>query len=227
MEKEQHNTNTDNTDQDVIREKAKAKARLLKALADRGVGGEKTSAENKLKEHLKKHNLTLGDIDSSFNDRCFKVKSFDDKTVLMNVILSVNPFTRIDDMKTSIVANLDNEDYQEVIRKFTYFSKLFRADKGVFIMAFFKKHEEFFQPDEFTRKKWREKNQINAGLSSQQIEVDKLNEIVLSAKTKEELDEEHFRHLKKLERMTKMISGLQDANYFRKGKTIGQKKDNE
>jgi len=227
MEKEQNNTNTDNTDQEIIREKAKAKARLLKALADRGYEGEKTSAENKLKEHLEKHKLTLGDIDSSLNDRCFKVRSQDDKTILMNVILSVNPFTRVDDMKTSIVANLDDEDYQEVIRKFTHFSKLFRADKSIFTMAFFKKHEEFFQPDEFTRKKWREKHKLNEGLSSQQIEVDKLNEIVLSAKTKEDLNEEHFKLLKRLERMTNMIQLLQDANYFRIGKTIGQKKDNE
>jgi hypothetical protein len=226
MNQEQNNTNTDNTDQEVIREKAKAKARLLKALADRGIGGEKTSAENKLKEHLAKHKLTLGDIDSTFNDRYFKVRSQDDKTVLMNVILSVNPFTRVDDMKTSVVANLDEEDYQEVIRKFTHFAKLFRADKSVFTMAFFKKHEEFFQPDEFTRKKWREKYNINEGLSSQQVEVDKLNEIVLSAKSKDDLNDEHFKLLKRLERMTKMMDGLQDANYFRIGKTIGEKKTN-
>jgi len=220
MNQEKNNITENN--QDIIREKAKAKARLLKALADRGEGGEKTSAENKLQEHLKKHKLTLGDIDSSFNDRCFKIRTQDDKMVLMNVILSINPFTRIDDDKINIVANLDDEDYQEVIRKFNHFSKLFRADKNVFTMSFFKKHEEFFQPDEFTRKKWREKYNINEGLSSQQVEVDKLNDIVLSAKSKEDLNEEHFKLLKKLERMTKMMECLQDTEYFRIGKTIGQ-----
>ena len=223
MNQEQNNINTDNVSEDATKEKAKAKARLLKALADGGFGGEKTSAENKLKEHLQKHNLTLGDIDSSLNDRCFKVRSQDDKTVLMNVILSVNPFTKIDDNKTTLVVNLDDEDYYEVVRKFTYFAKLFRSEKSIFTMAFFKKHEQFFQPDEFTRKKWREKHKLNEGLSSQQVEVDKLNEIVLSAKSKEDLNEEHFKLLKRLERMTNMAKTLQDANYFRVGKTIGEK----
>lgn len=141
---------------DSTKELLRAKARKLYELSLRGIGGEKTNAENKLREFLEKHNLTLDEIDSSINNRLFKVKDEDSKTILINVILSVNPYCKVNSDKKHISANLDTEDFIEVKEKYKYFSKLFSIEKTLLMMAFFSKHEEFFKPDEFALNKFRD-----------------------------------------------------------------------
>ncbi len=77
------------------KEKLKSKARKLKALADRGNEGEKKNAERMYREFIEKHKLDESEIDPSINNRRFRVKNYDDLMILNNVILSVNPFTKI------------------------------------------------------------------------------------------------------------------------------------
>lgn len=141
---------------DSNKELLKAKARKLYELSLRGIGGEKTNAENKLRDFLEKHKLTLDEIDSAINNRLFKVKDEDSKTILINVILSVNPFCKINSEKKHISANLDTEDFIEVKEKYKYFSKLFSIEKTLLVMAFFSKHESFFKPDDAALNKFRD-----------------------------------------------------------------------
>lgn len=152
-------------------EKVMAIARKLKALAERGEGGEKTSAETKYKEYLKQHNLTDSDINPEMNKRIIEVLDGDHKDVLLNVILSVNPYTKHSDNTNNIECYLDTEDYNEVLKKYEYFSKLLRIEKELLISSFIKKHQHAFEPDEKAKKKWRERRVENQALTTKNVEA--------------------------------------------------------
>lgn len=152
-------------------EKVMSMARKLKALAERGVDGEKTSAEEKYKEYLKEHNLTDSDINPDMNKRIIEALDSDYKDVLLNVILSVNPYTKHSDNTTSIECYLDNEDYTEVLKKYEYFSKLLRVEKELLITSFLKKHSQAFEPDAKANKKWRERRVENQALTTKNEEA--------------------------------------------------------
>ncbi len=204
------------------KEKAKYKARLLKALADKGVGGEKTNAEKKLTEHLAKHGLSLSDIGSAVNLRRFRTRSEENKTLLINTILSVNPFTKVSHHGGGVVADLDDEDFAEIKEKYKYFVKLYNQDKQIYMMAFFHVHKEAFQPDEYTRKKWREKYTVNEDLQIAQIKTEEINN-KLSKSDMSELNKTHQAHVKRLMRMMAMAQQLTQATYIRANKTIDSK----
>ena len=151
-------------------------ARKLKALAERGVGGEKDSATEKYLEYLKKHNLSDSDINPEMNKRIIEVKDGEEKDVLLNVVLSVNPYTKHNDCTTYLECYLDEEDYNEVINKFAYFRNLLQIEKELLITAFLAKHHQSFEPDERAKKKWRERRVENQALSIKNIEADIINE---------------------------------------------------
>lgn len=157
-------------------EKIMSMARKLKALAERGVGGEKDSATEKYLEYLKKHDLTDSDINPNMNKRIINVKNDYEKDVLLNVILSVNPYTKHSDCTTYIECYLDQEDYDEVVNKFAYFSKLLRTECELLITAFLTKHNHHFEPDERARKKWRERRVENDALTEKQREKEIINQ---------------------------------------------------
>ena len=142
-------------------EKLLSMARKLKALAERGVDGEKELAEEKYNEYIKKHNLHDSDINPEMNRRVFTVTDSDYQDVLLNVILSVNPFTKHSSTKNAIQCYLDHEDFTEVTQKFEYFSKMLRIEKELLMTAFLSKHKEFFEPDTHSKKKWRERRVEN------------------------------------------------------------------
>lgn len=152
-------------------EKVMSMARKLKALAERGEGGEKTSAESKYKDYLKQHNLTDSDINPEMNKRVIEALDGDYKDVLLNVILSVNPYTKHSDNTTNIECYLDNEDYTEVLKKYEYFSKLLRIEKELLITSFIKKHSPAFEPDEKSKKKWRERRVENQAFTTKNEEA--------------------------------------------------------
>ena len=153
-------------------EKIMAMARKLKALAERGDAGEKETAISKYLEYLKKHNLSDSDINPEMNRRLIEVADSDEKDVLLNVVLSVNPYTKHTDQKTGIECYLDKEDYDEVISKFEYFRKLLKVERELLITAFLTKHQPFFVPDEKAKKKWRERRVENDAFTVKKEEAD-------------------------------------------------------
>jgi hypothetical protein len=85
----------------------------------------------------------------------------DYQDVLLNVILSVNPFTKHSSTKNAIQCYLDHEDFTEATQKFEYFSKMLRIEKELLMTAFLSKHREAFEPDTHSKKKWRERRVEN------------------------------------------------------------------
>jgi hypothetical protein len=218
------------------KEKLKAKARKLKELKDRGVGGEKTSAENKLREFLIKHNMSEEEIDGTFKQRIFKIRETDDSLIITNVILSVNPYAKIFNDKKAIIADLDDEDFIEVIQKVRYFAKLWRIEKELLTMAFFAKHGDSFKPDEYACSKYREqqKNKNEEYEKAQEranqftekakelkvnIDVEKIAEQkggIRSATAQENIK------LMNLQRQNQLVPILLSSKYVRTNKTVGE-----
>jgi hypothetical protein len=153
-------------------EKIMSKARKLKELSERGIEGEKDAAISAYNAYLKKHDLNDSDINPDMNKRIIEVKDGDHKDVLLNVILSVNPYTRHSDNQTSIECYLDAEDYAEVLKKYEYFAKLLRVERELLITAFLLKHADAFEPDSQAKKKWRERRVENNAFSVKKQEAE-------------------------------------------------------
>lgn len=68
----------------------------LKALSEQGIGGEKTNAEKMLNSLLKKHNISIEDIEGEKVDYYyFKIKK-DDVRLWSQIVKSVNNNKRYD-----------------------------------------------------------------------------------------------------------------------------------
>jgi hypothetical protein len=216
---------------EINKEKLKSKAKKLKALADKGIGGEKETAAKMYKEFMEKHGLNDGDVDPSANNRKFKVKTEDDAFILTNVILSVNPFTKVVNNPTIIEAELDLEDFNEVKEKFRYFIKLYRVEKELLNMAFFSKHNDFFTPDEHAKSKWRDSNKENEELKKARERAEKLSktkdETVKNSTSMEDLEKlkknEQIQRLNQA-RFAKLAAILLEGKYVRTYQTIDKEK---
>lgn len=223
---EQKNENSEDKKQSK-REKHIVMARKLYELAQKGIGGEKDAAQIKFEEHLKKYKIHISEIDSSKNMRSFRVKSDDDRFILGNVILSVNPYAELIKLTTIIKVSLDEEDFIEVVNRFKYFARLYKTERDMLQMSFMHKHKDFFQPDEYTRNKWREKYKINEDLQSAQIKVEKI-ENKLSKADQDKLNKQLEAHVAKMKRMEAMSKTLLNAQYARRDKALPEKStDNE
>ena len=220
----------------VNKEKLKSKAKKLKALADRGIGGEKESAIKMYKEFMEKNGLNDSDIDPSVNNRKFRVKNYDDSLILTNVILSVNPFSKPISTELFIEAELDLEDFNEVKEKFRYFIKLYRIEKELLNMAFFSKHNSFFTPDEHAQKKWRENYSENTELKKAREQAEKLknkseknkpddNKDKSSSQELEKLKKDSQIQMRNMDRFSKLVPILLEGKYVRTSKTIENKKE--
>lgn len=211
------------------KEKLKAKARRLKALADRGVGGEKENAKRIYKEFIEKHKIEESEIDPSLNNRKFRVNNYDDSLILTNVILSVNPYTKITAHELCIQCDLDEEDFNEVKQKFRYFVKLYRIEKELLNMAFFSKHQKFFVPDEHSQNKWRESKKENDELRKARERAENITKKAedkpakLNPEQIEKIKKENQIQMMNLSRLTKMSEILMEGKYVRNNKTIESK----
>ena len=64
-------------------------AKKLKALADKGIGGEKVNAEKMLNDLLKKHNITIEDVEGEKTENYFfKVKP-EDSNLFIQIVKRV------------------------------------------------------------------------------------------------------------------------------------------
>ena len=129
------------------------KAKKLKALADRGIEGEKSSAENFYKEFMEKHSLSESEFDDKKFHRNIKILNMDYEILLSHVILAVNPFVKMDKKKYVYKVVLDDEDYKEVITRTRFFYKAFVKEKQLLMAAFMERFKDGFIPDEKSVKK--------------------------------------------------------------------------
>ncbi len=152
------------------------KGRKIKRYLKNDSEGERNAAKRKYEEFLKKHNLQDSDVDPEANTRKIYAKHDDEVDLLLNIILSVNPFTKHSTDKKEITCELDNEDYIEVLEKYEYFGKLFRVEKELLIVAFSSKHKKFMTPDDDAKIKWRSHKKENEAIKNFKDEMVEVKE---------------------------------------------------
>ena len=121
-------------------DKVKSLISKVRELAERGVEGERNSAQDKLELLLKKYGLKLKDIEKENRlKRTFRISNKDDCiTIITQTIWDVAPKTEIKqhNRKLEIYCNLTAEQYLEVCEKFEYYWKLYQQEKKEFTVAF-------------------------------------------------------------------------------------------
>jgi hypothetical protein len=123
-------------------------AKKLKALAEKGVGGEKWNAQKMLNSLLKKHNLTMEDIEGEKTDNYFfNIKQKADERLWIQITKSVNseikcygklPQKEISRLKLKgnyfITCTLS--EYIEIEAKYNIYRRLYEEESNVFYHAF-------------------------------------------------------------------------------------------
>ena len=190
------------------------KAKKLKALADRGVGGESDSAKHFYETFLSNNNISEFEIDSENFKRTFNLADSEYEILLSNIIMSVNPFCKINRTEDhKFVVILDEEDFIEVESKFRTFHNLFKKDedrmlyfysklknedyekeKFIFLSGFISFHQKYFMPDMYSVYKQRgsDNNKVNPDMA------DKVSSVT-EEKQKEENKKNYQNNKKKLD----------------------------
>lgn len=120
----------------------------LKALAEKGVGGEKENAADKLQKLMDKHNITW----DMLNDDVKKRKEFkihkDDETFFFQVVSSVVGNTKYQSYrgeerkaKRRYIFDLTDVEFIEISTKFEFYLKKYKEDLKIFYSAFIQKNE--------------------------------------------------------------------------------------
>ncbi len=152
-----------------------SKARKLKRLAERGIGGEKDNADKMYKEYIIKHGISDSEVNPEGNQRRIQIKNDDDFFILTNVILNVDPYARYSRAGSVLLVELDDDDFEETGKRFRYFIKLWRIERELLTRAFFAKHMKYFTPDEYSfAKKNRDNKTVNNDVSEAQEYIQKL-----------------------------------------------------
>lgn len=124
------------------------KAKKLKALADRGDGGEMDSARDFYYKYLKEHGIAESEIDDEVFKRRFRLLNNEYEILLSHIIMSVNPFCIIDRTKAhEYIVTLDDEDFIEVEYKFMVFNNLFNEDEKRILKKYAKLEQEKYQKE--------------------------------------------------------------------------------
>lgn len=119
-------------------------AKKIKALADRGIGGEKINAETMLKKLMEKHNISLDQIE--IPDR--HPEEFKCKPIHKNIFLQVVWMLRGSEVqiygykgkRNSFIIDCTHAEHIELDATFDFYSKAFDADFEIFEHAFIQKN---------------------------------------------------------------------------------------
>jgi hypothetical protein len=112
----------------------------LKALSEQGNGGEKENATDMLNKVLKKHGLTLEDLEKEEKDiRTFKIKDRGDSSIILaQCIWDVLPNAEIkqNTKKLEIYCYLNTSDFVEVSEKYKHYYNIWLKEKKEFLTAY-------------------------------------------------------------------------------------------
>lgn len=163
-------------------------ARKLNALAERGVGGEKESAQTQLERIMKKHGLSYDDINGTeIISQVFTVGKY--RRLFIQVVVSVSSDIKIfghKGTKTKIILDCTAEEMIEVQSKFEFYKKAYQREFKDYESTFF---EAFVQ-----------KNQLysNAEPEEKELTPEDLKRLKKVLSLAEELEENHYyKHLEK------------------------------
>jgi hypothetical protein len=133
-------------------------AKKLKALADRGEGGEKINAQKMLDDFLVKHKINIDEIEGEKKKRrCFNVKANQRvffRQIVANVVGRVSK--TMDGNRYYI--DVSDSDYAEISLKFDFYWKLYQEELEIFYSAFIQANKLFLKETEEERgKRFKEK----------------------------------------------------------------------
>jgi len=123
-------------------------AKKLKALAEKGVGGEKINAEKMLNDLLKKHNISIEEINGEkLEDYYFKIIDKYSWTLLYQIVKKVNlsircfgeiPKNKIREykLKGNYLIECTASEYIEIEAKYDFYLKLYKSELNTFLSAF-------------------------------------------------------------------------------------------
>lgn len=123
--------------------KIKALMVKVKALADKGEGGEKENAKKKLNELLEKYNITKFE-EKKYKKRTFKLADFNDcKTIMTHCIIDTNKNASIEGYKAKkeLYVKLSDEEYIDICEKFNHYYPIFHRQRESFVKAFILKND--------------------------------------------------------------------------------------
>lgn len=112
----------------------------LKALSEQGDGGEKENANDMLNKALKKHGLTIEDLEKEEKKvRVFKIKDRGDSSIILaQCIWDVLPNAEIkqNTKKLEIYCELNASDFVEVSEKYKHYYNIWIKEKKEFLTAY-------------------------------------------------------------------------------------------
>lgn len=121
----------------------------LKALADRGVDGEKDTAEIMLTRTLEKYGMTLEDIETPRLKKRFIDYKKEDERLLFQIVSSVIGNKGLKERSTKTNKQyrwrwmLSDSEFIELDNKFEFYYKLYETEKKNLFGAFAMKHQLF------------------------------------------------------------------------------------
>ena len=121
-------------------------AKKLKALAERGIGGEKINAQNMLDKLLMENDLTIEQINEPDRKDHFFEYKFKQRDILVQVIRSImgnKSIYTVTGKKTVICISCDNAEYIEIQAAFNVFWKAYEKELDLFLVAFVSKNKLF------------------------------------------------------------------------------------
>jgi hypothetical protein len=135
--------------------KAHDLARKLHELAKRGVGGEKTNAEQKLRALMAKHGITLEQLDDELRvERMFKYRSAQEQQFVGQVISSVvgksHRLYKWTSERNKLFTLLNTAEHLEVIIRLEHYWPLWLGELKLFYRAFIQANRLFAKPVETT-----------------------------------------------------------------------------
>lgn len=131
----------------------------LKALVDRGIDGEKVNAEKKLKELMRKYDISENElIEDKITTVAFKYHGKEQRRLLVQIIYKVTNCTDFytyhfsnsgRKSKTSLGADVTAAQKIEIEFLFDFYVKQYEKERSDFLEAFIQKHELFgkLEPD--------------------------------------------------------------------------------
>lgn len=132
-------------------------AKKLKALADKGVGGEKVNAEKMLNDLLKKHNITIEDVEGEKTENYFfKVKP-EDSNLFIQIVKRVRydlkvygevPAKKIKELhlKGNYFTTCTAFEFIEIRTMFDHYTELYKKELDIFFGAFLTANDLLAKP---------------------------------------------------------------------------------
>ena len=127
-------------------ESLKQKLRKIAALADRGVGGERKNAKSQLTKLLRKHGLTLADLEPQPEQRMcdFSYRNAEDRTLLIQCAAKVKGTARLTVQqylrRNHLRIECTRVEQIELVNMQRYFRSLYAKEKARLLNAFIQKH---------------------------------------------------------------------------------------